>query len=74
LTNLNGPFLTDGPRPYHRFWWTTVPALPSSPESRHYKILKRVWSDHTMNFVRRNEQGAAKPEQGAATGTALKTS
>ncbi len=32
-----------------RFWWQVTPALPLSPNSREYHVLRRLWGDHTRN-------------------------
>jgi hypothetical protein len=33
----------------HRYWWTALPAIPSSRLSLAYRRLKRQFADHTMN-------------------------
>lgn len=53
----DGPYLIEQPAALHRYWWTCVPALPTSKRSRHYHSLKRVWFDPTMNIIRRSGTG-----------------
>jgi hypothetical protein len=35
----------------HRYWWTTLLALPESATSPAYHALRRVWADSTINTV-----------------------
>ncbi len=35
-----------------QFWWQVTSALPLSPSSRDYHVLRRLWGDHTMNTAR----------------------
>jgi hypothetical protein len=53
--NTNGSPLT------HEYWWTCIPALPTGRESHTYRMLKRVWFDHTMNTFRVEPDGTLKP-------------
>lgn len=47
-----------GKRIVHRNWWTVLPAIPRSKETRSYHSLRRVWFDHTNNWSRRADDGS----------------
>jgi hypothetical protein len=38
---------------FHRRWWTALPGLPASKNSRPYRRLQRQFADHTMNTCKR---------------------
>lgn len=45
-TRKASPYLLHAPR-IHRYWWTVMPALPSSRNTRAYFALRRLWADQT---------------------------
>src|SRR5665213_2039783 len=53
---IDCPFLDDDRR-VHRHWWTCVPALPSSRDSRWYWALRQSWFDHTTTHSFRDTAG-----------------
>ena len=64
----------------HRYWWTWVPALPLSHDDKWYRILERVFADHTTNcwmqkhnhwsgfYVESNKDGSTKLENHQTVG------
>lgn len=55
---MQSSLLFDEPRTY-LYWWTFIPVLPGSSEDPLYRVLKRLWADHTMNCLS-NKSGAWK--------------
>jgi hypothetical protein len=47
---MQSSLLFEDPKTY-LFWWTIIPVLPESRDDPHYKMLKRLWADHTMNCL-----------------------
>ncbi len=61
IASKNTPYFAIGPRKFHRFWWTCIPALPTARDSREDRMLRRVWADHTMNTLRLGADGSVTP-------------
>ncbi len=62
MTNLsNASLKNNGSQMTHEFWWTCIPALPTGRDTHAYRVLKRVWFDHTMNTFRIELGGTLKP-------------
>lgn len=40
------------------YWWMLIPMLPSNKICWQYKVLKRIWFDHTMQKVTQDSNGS----------------
>jgi hypothetical protein len=47
---MQSSLLFEDPKTY-LYWWTIIPVLPENQDDPHYKMLKRLWADHTMNCL-----------------------
>jgi hypothetical protein len=58
IETARSSLLFEDPKTY-LYWWTVVPLLPESSNDQQYRVLKRLWADHTMNCLS-NKNGAWK--------------